>query len=711
MPNQVPGAMARVVHFGTFELSLDTGELRKHGVRIRLQAQPFQVLKALLEQPGEIVTREELRGRLWPGDAFGDFENGLNTAINRLRLALGDSAEEPRYVETLARIGYRFVAPIREVPAKHQATIHHEARQVSGAVPIQVSGRPAFESIDNPGTTSERSFRRRHVILSGVGIGALTFIGYLAWLAFASQTASPVYHQITFHPDVVHNARFAPSGEVVYDAGWKDNRFHLYLTDIISPESRDLGLGPARLVAVSRSAELAILDGGDQTHLKVARELAIVPLHGGAPRMLAAEVEGADWASDGKTLCIIHWTDRGASIEFPPGRTLYRSSGSLDNSRISPRGDRIAFVEHPVQRDDGGNVMMVDLAGKSRRLTEGWASIQGLAWNPAGNEIWFAAARKGLNRDIHAVSLDGHVRTVASLASELALFDIAPSGHVLFARETSRLNMFVGSIARLTPPKDISWFDWSHATGISANGNEILFDESGEGGGPNYSIYLHHRDRATTERIGEGRALDLSRDGRWVLAGSRTVLSEITLISTADSIRRTLTAAGLAYQNARFLPNGQDILVRASKQDGPTELYIQNLSTGAVRSVPNSVGIRELAPSPDGTTVAGLLRPAQLAVLRIDTGERKLMNVTPGSFPVGWANDHAVITAVSEDHSVHLQTVDMDTGQISTFRHLPIEITTPGKDIMCLVLSADLSTYAYSQKQISTNLFTADGWR
>jgi hypothetical protein len=87
------------------------------------------------------------------------------------------------------------------------------------------------------------------------------------------------------------------------------------------------------------------------------------------------------------------------------------------------------------------------------------------------------------------------------------------------------------------------------------------------------------------------------------------------------------------------------------------------------------------------------------------------MNVTPGSFPVGWANDHAVITAVSEDHSVLLQTVDMDTGQISTFRHLPIEITTPGKDIMCLVLSADLSTYAYSQKQISTNLFTADGWR
>src|SRR5215813_5492423 len=101
-----------VVQFGIFELNRKAGELRKHGARIRLQPKPMQILCALLERPGEIVTRDELKARLWPDDTFVDFESGLNTAVNRLRLALGDSAEHPRYIETEARSGYRFIAPV-----------------------------------------------------------------------------------------------------------------------------------------------------------------------------------------------------------------------------------------------------------------------------------------------------------------------------------------------------------------------------------------------------------------------------------------------------------------------------------------------------------------------------------------------------------------------------------------------------------------------
>src|SRR6516162_1362948 len=102
-----------VVQFGIFELNRRAGELRKHGTRIRLQPKPMHILCALLERPGEIVTREELKTRLWPDDTFVDFESGLNTAVNRLRLALGDSAEHPRYIETEARSGYRFIAPVQ----------------------------------------------------------------------------------------------------------------------------------------------------------------------------------------------------------------------------------------------------------------------------------------------------------------------------------------------------------------------------------------------------------------------------------------------------------------------------------------------------------------------------------------------------------------------------------------------------------------------
>jgi TolB-like protein/DNA-binding winged helix-turn-helix (wHTH) protein len=116
-PRQMPpqSQLPRVVRFGTFEVDVPAGELRKNGIKLKLQEQPFQVLCMLLEHPGEVVTREDLRSRLWPGDTFGDFDHGLNGAIKRLRDTLGDSSENPRFVETLARRGYRFIAPVDKV--------------------------------------------------------------------------------------------------------------------------------------------------------------------------------------------------------------------------------------------------------------------------------------------------------------------------------------------------------------------------------------------------------------------------------------------------------------------------------------------------------------------------------------------------------------------------------------------------------------------
>jgi DNA-binding winged helix-turn-helix (wHTH) protein len=118
----VPQKSRKVVRFGLFELDLGAGDLRRGGVKLRLQEQPFQVLALLLERTGEVVTREELRQKLWPADTFVDFDHSLNTAINKVREALGDSASSPRYVETLARRGYRLMVPVqedtsREVPA------------------------------------------------------------------------------------------------------------------------------------------------------------------------------------------------------------------------------------------------------------------------------------------------------------------------------------------------------------------------------------------------------------------------------------------------------------------------------------------------------------------------------------------------------------------------------------------------------------------
>lgn len=108
----MPQKSSRIARFGLFELDLSAGELRKSGVKLRLQGQPFHVLALLLERAGEVVTREELQQKLWPSDTFVDFDHSVNTAINKVREALGDSASNPRYVETLARRGYRFIAPV-----------------------------------------------------------------------------------------------------------------------------------------------------------------------------------------------------------------------------------------------------------------------------------------------------------------------------------------------------------------------------------------------------------------------------------------------------------------------------------------------------------------------------------------------------------------------------------------------------------------------
>jgi DNA-binding winged helix-turn-helix (wHTH) protein len=104
----------KIARFGLYEVDLVSGELRKEGTRVRLQEQPFQVLAMLLERPGEMVTREDMRTRLWPGDTFVDFDHGLNTAVNKLREALGDAAANPRFVQTVARRGYRFIAPVQQ---------------------------------------------------------------------------------------------------------------------------------------------------------------------------------------------------------------------------------------------------------------------------------------------------------------------------------------------------------------------------------------------------------------------------------------------------------------------------------------------------------------------------------------------------------------------------------------------------------------------
>jgi anti-anti-sigma factor len=138
----------RVYRFGRFEVSIETGELRKNCRTVHLQHKPFQVLVALLEQCGKLVSRESLRQRLWPADTFVDFDNGLNTALSKLREALGDTAEKPRYIETLERRGYRFIAAVEEFGSQPRAQLRELEVQKKGIGPdvilVEIVGKVVF---------------------------------------------------------------------------------------------------------------------------------------------------------------------------------------------------------------------------------------------------------------------------------------------------------------------------------------------------------------------------------------------------------------------------------------------------------------------------------------------------------------------------------------------------------------------------------------
>ena len=166
-----PATSSPTIRFGSFEVDLQSGELRKKGLRIKLQEQPFQILAMLLQHPGEVVTREDLRNRLWPADTFVDFDQGLNRAINKIREALGDDAETPRYVETLPKRGYRFIAPVGE--AGNNLNGVQVVQPAPGSGSAEVASDVSPQQVERKPHEAEASKPRRAAALAVVVIGVV----------------------------------------------------------------------------------------------------------------------------------------------------------------------------------------------------------------------------------------------------------------------------------------------------------------------------------------------------------------------------------------------------------------------------------------------------------------------------------------------------------------------------------------------------------
>jgi DNA-binding winged helix-turn-helix (wHTH) protein/WD40 repeat protein len=669
-----------VVRFGVFELDQRTGELRKDGVKQKLQGKPFQVLRALLESPGRVVSREELRLRLWPSDVFVDFERGLNTATNRLRIALGDSAENPRYIETLARVGYRFIAPVELVEPVR---------------PVTNSTRPA----------------RRQLLLVAIAASALLLVlTAAAWIAF--HRTSPVsfeFRQVTFRRGQVAGARFAPDGHaILYTANWDNGPRQLFLTNPFSPESRLLGFQGQRLVAVSRSGELAMLSA-DGTMPITGGLLSRVPMNGGSPLPVERNVMSADWSADGSRLAIVHAIDGINQLEFPAGTVVHKTSGWISSIRVAPRGDAVAFIEHPVRNDNRGAVKLAEPGHPVRALTGEWANAGGVAWHASSNEIWFTASRDGSPKSLWAVGVTGTVRPVTQIAGTMTLRDIAPDGRALASRETELLEMAV-VVAGEATPRNLSWLDWSRVADISPDGHIVLFDESGIGAGPQDLIYVHRLDNHSTVRLGAGRAMGLSPDGRFALSLGTEDRTHFRLLPLEAGKIVELPVTGLEYQWGRYFPDGQHLITLANEPGHPLRLYVQSLTGKPFPITPPTV-VRNVAVSPDGTEVAVLSANGKLAIYPVvESGAGRVVHTEEALAPLLWTPDGDLYVQHLGAYTqipTRISRLHLDTGRLQAWQEIAPADPLGVNAITKVMLSSDTRTLVFNYRRVLSELFVA----
>ncbi len=709
----------RAAIFGPFSLDLKTGELHKGNARIRLQNKPFRILKALIERSGNVVTREELRTRLWPEDTFVDFESGLNTAANRLRLALSDSAENPRYIETLPRIGYRFIASVEIIERANEHTNfnsntypeHHTPQGAGGSQNGSHGAAAALVPAPAPPVViprvTEQNRRIPVIVLSSLASLAVILLAVTLTLHVFNRQTAPVFHQLTFRRGLVDNARFTPSGEVVYSASWNGEKSQLFLTDIGSPESRQLEFGSGELTAVSKSSDIAFIRygmSGDFTP-----ELVNVPIHGGSPRVVDRNIQSADWGPDG-TLCLIRRDQKGLTVEFPAGTPIYSTQLAIETPRVSPDGSSVALIEHPLREDDGGSILLLDRSGRARHLTDNWASIKGLAWGSRGREIWFAAAKQGIDRDVYAVNLNRKLRRVAGMPAVLELYDIAPSGRALIGRSSARLSLFLGSL-KSKQIRDGSWLDWSHLCAISGDGNEILFDESGEGGGPLYTVYLRRTDTGATERVAHGRAFDLSPDGAWILVGDHSPSSQIMLLSASGKQPgKKIAAPGMIYQSAHFAGDSRTLVVQLSKGAASEELFLQDIDSGVLRKVPTSAHMKSVLVSADGKRAASADSSHRTLIVDLENGHSSYIQSKTPSRPVGWTKDSQLILAVLDHDKTSLEEIPFPGLQPRSIGTLPDSVMNGDDGLVHVLVSRNLNTFAFSRHEQLVSVFAVDGW-
>ncbi len=542
-------------------------------------------------------------------------------------------------------------------------------------------------------------------LLVGLAAGALL-------LQRPVQPSFANYHPLTFRRGIVLSARFAPDGKtVVYSAAWEGKPLDLFNTRPESPQSQEMEPKGAEVLAISSSGEMLLsLDSRPRDAFLYSGTLARVPLVGGAPREILDNVEWADWGPDANSLAVVHEVNGRKRLEFPLGKTIYEADGWIGNLRVSPKGDLVAFIDHPQPRDDGGSIFVVDTAGKKKDLSDGWDSIQGVAWSPKADEVWFSATRTGGDRSLYAVDLSGKVRLLARVPGELTLLDVSRDGTVLLTRGNDRAGM-IGLAPGEAKERDLSWLDWSVPSSLSPDGRMILFQEAGEGGGPKYAIYIRKTDGSPAIRLGEGSGMALSPDGKWALARQNTNPAPLIILPTGVGEMRPVKDDGLNHTGAAWLPDGDHIVFSGIEAGHGMRLYVESLSNGKPKPITQEGVGASVILSPKGDLIADVGPDRKVYLYSTAGGEPRAVPGTEASeVPTGWSADgRELFVIVRGQIPAQVFRVDIATGKRTLWKALEPADSAGIDTLGRVLLSADNKSYVYSYVRTLSDLYLVEG--
>jgi Tol biopolymer transport system component len=549
-----------------------------------------------------------------------------------------------------------------------------------------LSGTASASAPDLAAAVSAVSAARRSTSRLAIAVTALTAVALAAaagvWYGRRASTGSarttalepPRFRQLTFDDVVIDAARFAPDGRTVVYSARRDSggETALLLTRLEFPGSTPLPVPNAVLFGVSPDAEMLAGVNPRRERLGVEATLARVPLLGGAPRPVLEHVTYADWSGTDGTIAAVHVVGSEHRLEFPIGHVLVSSQGEIAYPRISPVGDRVAFLSWPVKGDDRGTVVIVDRTGHQETISPTWEGVRGLAWTPSGDEVWYTAASAGTQYEMWASAPGRKERRIVSAPSGLLLNDIAKDGRALVAQYERGIRIegvFEGDAA----PRDMSWLNSSFAWDISDDGRRVLLTHFGQGSSQNYDVYVRGSHDAQATRVGEGQGQELSPDGKSVLAVIHGPPSRVVIYPIGTGESKTVPTGNVLVTNARWLADGKHFVVIGTESSHGVRAYVVDSDgSAAPRAItPERVTLsaEQIALSHDRRVVAFRSPDGVITLYHTDGSAATAANgFGADETPIGWTGDDRSLLVLTDASPRQLVAVDTVSGRRSVLR-------------------------------------------